>query len=729
MPKSKVLFNRNFRALIWVVILALAVYLILRNISVFGNVLIVLLGFGAVVLVHEFGHFIVAKLSGIKVEAFSIFMPPIFLGVRRTSEGYRFRILPWLFPKENDESGDGLLSFTLGRATQKVGETEYRIGLIPFGGFVKMLGQDDTGPVKAIDDPRSFANKPVSIRIPVIAAGVTFNVISACIIFMTVFLVGIELPPPVIGDVVPGSPAARAGFKPGDEIIEIAGKSKDLDFSNVLIAAALSDVKEVVPIKIRHEDGSEERLTLVAEQLPGSSIRDFGIVQPLSLTVAKVSDANALRELTGLLPGDKIKSVNGEQVQTYWQFEQILQSTYAPEATLVVERHQNKGTTKLIETKIQLNLDYAKKVKVDSESDLCHVYSMVPRLRITAVVDNLDIAEQKQTSPLSKLKGLFTRSIEKESEVDTVPKLKSGDIILAVDDIENPTYKEMRDITKEYEDKKLLVRVLREAGDGNEHILDIDVTPRRPSDSDRVMIGIAVALDAEHPVVAKTISGVTGLSQPNIPRGATITAIQGQAVSDFYDVIQQLHQHRGQNVQIDHRLEDGTTGRAILDTNVAQEPIAVRPIAEFIPFASLERLYRATGPVRAVAMGYRKTVMFITQTYVTLKRLIDGIISPKELMGPVGIIAFSYHIVAEQPMVYYVYFLGLISASIAVINFLPVPPFDGGLVVLLLIEKVKGSALNERTQGVIAYTGWILIGTLLLYVTFNDIVRNFFSSA
>jgi RIP metalloprotease RseP len=462
--------------------------------------------------------------------------------------------------------------------------------------------------------------------------------------------------------------------------------------------------------------------------LPSWSLRDFGIVQPFSLTIADVSNPDALYQMTGLLPSDRIKSINSQPVQTHWQFEQILQSTYAPEATLVVERHQDKGTTELIETKIRLDISYANKAEIDSESDLCHIYSMVPRLRITAVADNLDVAEQKQTSRLSKLKDLFAKSTEKKSEVDTVPKLQSGDIILAVGDIENPTYKEMRDVTKEYEGKKLLIQVLRDAGDGSEEILDLKVIPKRPQGTDWVMIGIAVALDAEHPVVAKTISGGAGLSPLDIPRGATITAIQGRAVSDFYDIIQQLRQHQGQQVKLDYCLENGTAGAVILDTTVAQEPITVRSFAEFIPFSNLDRLYRATSPIQAIAMGYRKTVMFITQTYVTLKRLIDGIISPKELMGPVGIIAFSYRIVADQPMVYYAYFLGLINASIAVINFLPVPPFDGGLIVLLLIEKAKGSALSERTQGVIAYTGWVLIGTLLLYVTFNDIVRNFFSS-
>jgi regulator of sigma E protease len=119
--------------------------------------------------------------------------------------------------------------------------------------------------------------------------------------------------------------------------------------------------------------------------------------------------------------------------------------------------------------------------------------------------------------------------------------------------------------------------------------------------------------------------------------------------------------------------------------------------------------------------------MFIAQTYVTLRRLIGGLVSPKDLMGPVGIITLSYRIVADRPLVYYVYFLGLISAAIAVFNFLPLPPLDGGLVVLLLVEKIKGSALSQRMQAIIAYAGWTLIGTLILYVTFNDIVRNFFS--
>ena len=378
MSKSKVSFNKNWRIFLCVVFLAAIVYIIVRNINVFGNVLIVLIGFGAVVLFHEFGHFIVAKLSDIKVEAFSIFMPPTLLGVRKTENGFRFRILPGLFSTESDESDDSQETSDESGAS-RVGETEYRIGLIPFGGFVKMLGQDDTGPIKNNDDPRSFANKPVRTRIPIIAAGVTFNFISAIIIFMVVFLVGINLPPAVVGEVAPDSSAERAGLRPGDEVIEIAGKSKDLDFSNISIAAALSGKGQEIPLTVKHEDGSVEQFGLVAEQLPGQPLKAFGIGQPASLTIAKISDPNTLIEKTGLQHEDHITHVNGKDVQSYWQMEEIVKNTFAESVTLTAERIVS-GEVNKIETQVRLTPDIEQ-----DEVDISHVYFMVPRLRIFAV--------------------------------------------------------------------------------------------------------------------------------------------------------------------------------------------------------------------------------------------------------------------------------------------------------------------------------------------------------
>jgi regulator of sigma E protease len=706
MSEKKDFFNKHSRLILFAAIVVVVLYFIVRHASAFGNVLLVLLGFGAVVLVHEFGHFIVAKLSDIKVEAFSIFMPPTLLGVQRKGNGIRIRILPDIFPKEGDESGEGALSVTL-NGKGKASETEYRIGLIPFGGFVKMLGQEDTGPVKSSDDPRSFANKPTSTRAAVLAAGVICNVISAVIIFMIVFLIGINLPPAVVGAVKPGSPAALAGIKAGDEVIEIAGKSKDIDFTSIGISAALSGKDEKVSLRVRHEDGTEEDFALVAEEMQTftGKMRLFGVLPAQSLRIAKLSkkDADDLHTKTGLLAGDNIKSVNGKDVQSHWELEGLIQNTYKPSIKLSAERTESSEKGKRIESEIALEWLFAGSYEIESESELYHIYSMVPRLRIPAIFDKM------------------------ASSVDGIA-LQANDVILAVGGVENPTYSEMRSFVKEYEDKELPVKVMRISTDGAEDVLTVTVTPKKRSGSDWIEIGVPLALDAEHPIVAKTIETEGGPEKLDIPRGAAITAVDGTPVSNFYDIIREIRRYSGERITIDWRVNEEIAGNVALHVGTGSEGITVKSeFAELIPFEDLERTYKADGPIDAVVMGYRRTVMFVAQTYVTLKRLISGLVSPKNLMGPVGIITLSYRIVADQPLVYYVYFLGLISAVIAVFNFLPLPPLDGGLVVLLLVEKVKGSALSERVQGIIAYVGWALIGTLILYVTFNDIVRSFFS--
>jgi len=711
-----------FRVFLLIVCVAATVYFIVRNVGTFGNILLTVAGFGTVVLVHEFGHFIVAKLSGIKIEAFSIGFPPTVLGILRTENGYRVRVLPGFLSKEGGEEGDktkdegddgSLFRFTIGRKA-KASETEYKIGLIPFGGYVKMLGQEDTKTVEVSSDPRSYANKPVGVRMGVIAAGVIFNAIGAVVLFMAAFLVGIKLPPAVVGGVVPDSPAERVGLKGGDEIIEIDGEGDNLDFSNIGLAAALSDVNEVISLKVRHEDGSIEDFEVVSEKMDGAQMKIFGIVQPQSLTIAELSerDANDLRIKTGLMPGDRIRSVNGRDVQSHWELGKIVRNCLSESVIFLAEREDADGKCDPIESEIRLSLSHTEKV-VESESDLSHIYSMVPRLRIDAVLP-------RRLSFKDRFISLFGKKGEKK------PYLIDGDIILAIEEVENPTYKELRDVVEEYEDRELAVKVLRADVNGVERSVAVTVVPRRRGDS--VMIGITISLDGEHPVVAKTILSEEGPEPLAIPRGAVIEDVDGVEVASFYDVIRQIKAGAGERVTINWRVDEEVAGYVSLDVCEGEEFVTVKSgFAESVPFDDLRKLYKSTGPIDAVRMGYKKTIMFIVQSYLTMQSVIKGVISPKLLMGPVGIIAVSYSIVAERPLIYYVYFLGLINACIAVFNLLPFLPFDGGHIVFLLVEKIKGSAVNERVQGAITYTGLALLGLLFLYITFNDIVRSFLS--
>jgi len=707
-----------FRLVFRIAVIAAVIYFIAINIGTFANILIVLIGFGAVILVHEFGHFLLAKLSGINVQAFSIGFPPTLLGIKRTGCGYRLRILPRFFPAddETDQTEDderGRLKFTFGK-NKKPGETEYQFGLIPLGGFVKMLGQEDVGSPEATDDPRSYANKPVISRMGVIAAGVVFNVISAVIVFMIVFLIGIHRVPPVVGGVLEDSAADKAGLQAGDRIVTINGKANTLEFINISLCGALSAPKEEVTFKIEHSDGRTETVDLQAEDIKGRQMRGFGIEMPLSLTIDKVAkkDTEELYEETGLKPGDTIRQISGRKVDTYWQMESLLENIYADSVNVVVERAGGE----LVETELDLSLALGRRSAVGQEAELFHICSMVPRLKIT------DVNPREPSLP-ERILAMFRSLFGKEEESEPEPGLQKGDIILAAADVNNPTFTEMREVTRLYEDRKLPIQVLR----NDSKRLTIETTPQRAPDSNEVKIGIGLALDAAHPVVADTIDPQQAPEALEIPRGARITRLDDQEVSDFYEIINYLQNHVGQRVAVSYRLNEMQAGSTVLKQDWDRKLINVNSdFADAIPFKPLEELYQADGPVEAIVMGYHKTATFVGQTYMTLRRLLGGSLSPKHLMGPVGIVTVSYTIVSQKPLIEYVYLMGLISAAIAVFNFLPLIPLDGGWFVLLIVEKIKGSAVNQRAQALLAYVGWAIILSLVLYVSFNDVVRSWF---
>lgn len=151
------------------------------------NLIAALIILGVLIFVHELGHFLVAKLCGVKVEKFS-------LGFGRKLLGKR------------------------------VGETEYLISVFPLGGYVKMLGESDDGEIDPADAGRSFSAKPPLVRFLIVAAGPSFNLLFAYLVFIVVLLIGYPLDSAKIGTLVPKKPAAAAGLKPGDVVVSVDGK-------------------------------------------------------------------------------------------------------------------------------------------------------------------------------------------------------------------------------------------------------------------------------------------------------------------------------------------------------------------------------------------------------------------------------------------------------------------------------------------------------------------------
>jgi len=641
-------------------------------------------------------------------ESFAIGFGPVVLGIKKLENFLQFRILPTILVKNDDPDGRGLLCFRL-PVRCKAGETEYQLRIFPVGGFVKLLGQEDIGADKPSDDPRSFLNKPIWKRIVVGVAGVTFNVIVAIAFFIVVFTIGIRMPPAIVGDVVPGMPADKAGLKAGDKIIAVDGKT-NVDFTDVAMAAALSDRGEAVGLKVEHRNGTVEDME-VEPAASDRGVREFGIYRPDTLEIAEVLEPNVLFESVGLKPGDKIVAAGGEKVEKPWQFTEAVKNTLEKDIPVEIQR---PGQAEPVQTRFKLGLSLANNYKIETDADLGHIYSMVPRLKIAAVARKKAAVEDRAKVLLNRF-NIIKWTVKPELE------LVAGDIIVRVAEVNNPTLLELRTLTGEYGDKYMPITVLR---DGAE--LTGEVKPVK--DDRRFVVGIIAGLDVEHSVVAKTIKAAEGLELPAIPSGAEIISIDNEKVLNFYDVIRVMKASQGRQIKVKYRIADSDEIGFVVFKVPEGEAVGISSyLADNVPFKPLEKLFRATGPIDAVAVGCQKTFVFIVQTYMTLKGLILRTISPKSLMGPVGIIAASSRIIAEREFIMYFYFMGLISACLTVVNFLPLPILDGGLVVMLIIEKIKGSPVHTKVQEWLTYAGLVIIGALFVMITYNDIIRVFFN--
>lgn len=685
------------------------------------RVIAVLLGFGGIVMIHELGHFLVAKLGGIKVEAFSIGMGPILLGIRKLKKGWRVRVLPKIGEEQQVEEGDN--------------ETEYQIALLPIGGFVKMLGQSDTGAADASEDPRSYSNRPVSVRIATVAAGVVFNTIGAIVIFMILFMNGIDLKPAVVGHIQYNSPAYDAGLREGDEIVEVNGE-RFVDFESVILAPALSKPGEPISFTVRHEDGAEEEFKVIAEKAAGDNtkLRYTGIAPETTLEISKwikePQEIENLYENTGLRPGDVVKALNDQAVKDPIDFRRLQSQTFQEQVNLRVLRRWPADSDQETMTDVSFPVWVGPTVENfrDAE-DVAHFSSLVPLLKVAGNGKPSQAKQDKEQTTTEKAvswikKTIFRKNAGKD-EVDRMP-LEPGDIIIKIAGVDFPNYKQLREITTEYKDKDLPVTVLRKDQAGVEQALDFVVYPEARMGSDRVTVGFIPELDMDRPVVAQVLPVSSPNPLPDIPAGATITAVDGKPVSSFYEIAQLLQQYKGDKISIDYQYDGEAGGTALVVPK--HEPIhAQAAIAVGIPFEDLTREFKASNPLEATQMGIKKAWQFILRSYVTLMRLFQRSVPVSALSGPVGIISMTYQ-VAGTSLSHYLYFLGLISSCLAVMNLLPLPVLDGGHIVFLIIEKITGKPVHEKILAPIMYIGLALLLGLVLVITYFDIIRIFFSS-
>src|SRR5215831_2716159 len=263
---------------------------------------------GAAVTLHEFGHFIVAKLLKIRVETFSFGFGPRLIG-------------------------------------RKWGTTDYRISAIPLGGYVKLGGDESNAPIEgegASDIPahERFDLRPRYQRILVALAGPVMNILTALAIpFAGALIYGVQAtPPPVVRQILPGGAAEQAGLKPGDRIVSFDGnespKWKTLSDDALLspgqpLPLVVERNGQRIPLTIKPTPHTEEGETVgFLDFLP-----DYGNVPIVAREVVPDSPASE----AGLQVGDRIAAVNGEPVKSAEQVSQFIREHKGQAITLRVE--------------------------------------------------------------------------------------------------------------------------------------------------------------------------------------------------------------------------------------------------------------------------------------------------------------------------------------------------------------------------------------------------------
>ncbi len=653
------------------------------------------------------------------------------------------------------------------------GETEYRLNWLPLGGYVKMVGQEDMDPTATSQDPRAFNKKPVWARACVVSAGVIMNVIFAVIFFIIAFTNGVAFPPAVVGAVRPDSPAALAypvghandpeyrGLQPGDQITQI-GEARIRDFTDLLMEVALAHPDTTLQVHVERPVSSEPRgvsprsaeaidqttktETLVypiqPKQMADTGLLMMGIEQPVSTTIAESKRIELPEALTaaGVEHGMKAVSVDGRPIERFDEIDKALRQANGEPVTLGFEGKKGKTATVTVRAWPSLVMDET------SDGGVPHLLGLVPATQVPRVGPG---------SPAQKA------------------GVRSGDVIAAMNDTPWPTAGQITEIVKASKDKPIAITVLRagktglpDAANTDELITLPPVTPNAQG-----MLGIAMIPAVNNNIISKTLANSPfATADDSLPPGSRITAINGTAVANFGDMQRLLAAALKPIVEAalppapapaaatsdlkpqDSSLDPSSTSLfpttpEVPTVSVTYElaitgspvetielPLTVEQAKAIVAaqwtlppalsgFEMLRLPVKADGPIDAAVLGIEKTQQFMVQTYQTLLRLFQGSVPVRELRGPWGIFEAGTVVTRDNGLPYLLFFLGIISVNLAVINFLPLPIVDGGLMVFLIIEKIKGSPVNPKIMAAVNYVGLALFVSLFLMVTYFDLVR------
>lgn len=674
----------------------------------FSSALMVLFGIGFVIFIHELGHFLAAKWAGVKVEKFALGFFNVLVSYRK-GLGIRFGSSAQAYEEMLKGEREGTPPKDMG----SIGETEYSLRLLPLGGFVKMLGEDPGDESTKSSDPRAYGNKPVGARMVIISAGVIMNLLFGILCNAWAHLRGMEEAPAILGMVVAGQPAYAAGLRPGDEIIKLDGRT-DITFRDLSLAASLSGAGQALKMDVRRPGVAEPiHFEIEPRREPGDSNPRIGVFFAFGLALANppFTPPSGLESTRPpeLHPGDVVKSVGLTQSE-------LQPVSNGRDLDRWLANHRDQPIA------VELAREYNSKGRRLRAAETARV--TIPPAPF------VDFGFRLTVGPVA--------AVRKGSPAD-LAGFQVGDQIAKVNGA--PDFDPMRlpDLAFQSAGKSMSFEVRR----GDSAKPTIETLEAMPDDTppwiepfsekeplDVPGLGFAVRIEPTIVAVAQgSPAARAGLQAGDRLRSVTLPAA-ARANAPKPKPIPLVGDNAEAWPALFVRLQSVPRGKTAFQVESRSTAVELtpEPVADWynpmrgLQFMILTRDVPPRGVAESFRLGCRDTWEVVTSIPALIRGMVQQRLGKDQIGGPVEIFRQSFK-AAQAGWAPLIGLLGLLSINLAVFNFFPIPPLDGGQMLFLLVEKIRGRPLSDNWIWIPTMVGLVLIVALFVFVFFNDIVK------
>ncbi len=613
----------------------------LSILNMIGVVLFVFFFFSFCVFIHELGHFLAAKWCGLHINAFSI-------GFKKA----------W---------------------GKTVNGVEYRIGWLPFGGYVDLPQVDATGADIVDEDGNPLPPGKPSHRIITAVAGPLFNILFGLALGCIVWTCGAPEETPVLDSITvkkveEGAPSYKAGLRTGDVITKVDGETVNYTWKG-FINEFLVRAGEVSLTYQR--DGKEQTISYQPEKNPkfaGSQLAKYSLpwFTPSIPAIVNPKLASPAYK-AGVKAGDKVVEMNGEKIADLIDLEKVLVPSKQQKFTMVVERNGDVVTI--------------------PEFDAAYSGQSVYMVGTSHSMEYLLI-------------------VENVKENASKSGLKNGDRIVKLngEEIENHDAFELALSQKE---EKSMVSLVVER-DGKEIALDkIQIAAKDSASESGFTVKYKLQLE-----VKELVEGGAAQSA-GVKAGDIITQVNGKELVSYPQFTTAVKGSKGKEFKITV-LRDGESKEiALASKQVKQYEFGFKPNYMHYP-TPVEQLVdvvkNSYRTVSAIGVGLMNKAGFSKRK--TSLELSD-------LSGPVGIVKAIGNVVYYGSYLKGLGFIVLITFSLGILNLLPLPVLDGGHIVMALIQMVIRRPLPGKLINPLMNAFAMLLISFMLYVTVFDVMRVF----